>query len=370
VLRTWIVLVLAAGVAVAAIVDGVRAGGSQTAAAKPAEQHRVRGDDQLVGPDIPPAGGLPGTLVLTSGQGCRVQTIVFAGPQASKPGVETSCGVWPSPSGGYAAVSTSRSPGGRQPAFALSLVRLSDPPSLVRQLGVAAAEPVWTPSGDEVAFCTPPGFTLVVNVAQETSHGVPGCHPRYTPDGRLLTVPAGPRSNALMRDGQVLLDAASLAHELPGADGTNVDVLDYDQRRDGVLAVTVTQDGRLRDVAALELWRDRQPLGSFLLSSGAGASGERVGQLVRFSPDGQELAIGPRTSRGGDPVTFFDLRLRKVSLEVDAQTGFAWSPDSAWLAVAQGDGVAFYSRTAGDAVYHLPVTAGGLGWVASPPGSG
>jgi len=365
VLRTWIVLAVAAGVAIAATVDGVLNGAATAAKAPP--KHRTREGDQLVGPDVPAAGGLPGTLVLTSGTNCRIETIVFAGPQISKPGARTACRVWASPSGRYAVVSTSESPGGSD-AVDLSLIRLDDPSKVARQLGTAIGEPSWAPSGNMLTFCTPKGFSLTENLVLGNTAQSPGCRPRYTADGHLLTVPPGDRPDVLLRDGDVLLSTTELARGLPDADLAAIEVLDYGERADGILAVTVAQEASGVGTAALELWRNRKLLGSFLLRGGAGPYGAPPGNLVRFSPDGQELAVGSQTPEGDDPVTFFDLRLRTVSLQLDTQNGFAWSPDSAWLAVARGDNVAFYSRASGDPVYRLPVVAESLGW--APRASG
>jgi hypothetical protein len=366
-LRTWIAVLVVAGVAVAAIVDGVRSGGGRSA--KPQPVHKIAGDDELVGPEVPPAGGLPGTLVLARRDGCRVQTIAFAGPEASQPGVRTTCGLWASPAGGYAVVSTSRRLS-KAAIASISLIRLDDPPVVVRRLGRALGEPSWAPDGKEVAWCTLAGTSLIQNVQTAAVKEYPGCRPRFTPDGHLLLVPAGEIPQELWRDGSVFLDARALASGLPGADPAQIGVLDYDQAPDGTLAVTVMQSGPTGNVAALELWHGTNLLGSFLLPSGSGPRGERIGQLVRLSPDGKELAIGPRTPEGHDPLTFFDLRLRKVSLSVDAQSGFAWSPDGAWLAVADGTDVAFYSQNGGDAVYRLPLAVNGLSWVAGGSATG
>jgi hypothetical protein len=60
------------------------------------------------------------------------------------------------------------------------------------------------------------------------------------------------------------------------------------------------------------------------------------------------------------------MRLRRPSLELSYQRGFAWSPDGQWLAVALEDEIVIYSTNSSQEVYRLPLAAAALGWTAAP----
>jgi hypothetical protein len=361
-----VVLALTA-LAVAATVDAVRGlggteagpenGGLQSAA----EADLGGGARLLSGPEVPPAGALPGGLLITTADGCKLRVVDFGESSVGGAGLETGCAVWVSPGAAFAAVvlPARRADGGTVPGD-LGLVRLGKTPELVRELGALDGEVSWSRDGTRLAWCTPKGETIVHSVEDGLDRHVPGCGPRFVPDGSLLTAEAGP-DGRLLRDGEVVLDQRDLRSGFdPGVD-RGLEVLSWDESPDGLLAVAVLRLEAPGSRAVLELWQDGELLASVALPSRLGGERRRFGELVRFSPSGAVLAVGP-AARSSE-VVFVDLRLREPTLQIDDQRGFAWSPDGAWLAVALDDGIAVYSPNADKPVYRIPVRAAALDWL-------
>jgi hypothetical protein len=362
------VLLGVAAIAVAATVDAVRGGAEATDEAtetREADDEEARGDEALVGPDSPAPGALPGRLVFTTADGCRLQVVDLASLSLGELGPTTTCAIWAAPAGGLAAVVAAHSLADPD-AGRFSLVRIDDPPELVRRLGELDGEPSWSHDGQQLAWCTPAGETIVLAVPDGPEERFAGCGPRFAPGGSLLTTSAEELNGALLRNGEVELDTQALLSGWEDRTSFDIDVLAYDESPDGLVAVTVLKLDPLGSVAMLELWQDGGLVGAVELPSTSGHGQFRFGEYLRFSPNGTMLAVGA-TARTGR-IAFIDLRLRRPSLDIENQRGFAWSPDSAWLAVALEHEIAIYSANGTEPAYRLPVEASALAWVTQRAG--
>lgn len=368
-MRTWALLLAVAAIAVAAAVDTIRSDSTEAASGiSGPETEAVPRDEELTGPDTPPGGALPGLLVVVTGDGCRLRIIDLAGPTLGAEGPRTDCGLWLPPDGALAAVSQPWVPGTPSPYSGIALARLTDPPEHVRDVGLAAGEVTWSPDATQLALCGTRSRTVVYEAAGGAENEVVGCGPRFVPDGSLLTSPARVFGDQLFRDGEVELDALDLLRGFDASAAGDLDVLAYDETEDGLLVVSVLRFEPLGSRTVLELWQDGAMLAGVELPRRFGVGSRRFGEYLRFSPTGTSLAVGPSAAR--DSMTFVDMRLRRPSLELSYQRGFAWSPDGQWLAVALDDEIVIYSTNSSEAVYRLPLAAAALGWTAGSGAEG
>lgn len=355
---TGLVVLAVAAIAIAATVDAVRrdpgrAGGAELASEAP------DGDggpgERLTGPDLPPPGALEGMLVFADRDvGCRLTMLSLSTLRPAPTSLETGCRLWASPSGRLAVIAL---PEKGQP---LALVRFRPRAEVLSELGEVLGDPSWSPDGARVAWCGgQEGQLFSVTIAtpvESRRETLPGCAPRFAADGSLL-VRSLAGSELWNGSGEVELSADDLLLGLDDGLGQDPEILGYDKSPDGTLAVTAAIRGSA-DTTVLELWQ----AGTLEVSVPV-RGGQGMGQLLRFSPDGTVFAIGPPPDPTGGPVTFVDLRLRRPTLEVTAPGGFAWSPEGAWLAVAEEGEVVIYSRDSDQPVYRLPISARGLSWV-------
>jgi hypothetical protein len=339
------------GLAVVAALDALSGGGATAPAEKPVADAR---GEPLGGPLVPPPGLLEGSLALVAGEGCELATLDLATAVLRESGT-ASCDLWAAPHGELALVSAAR----RGSRYELWLAHLGENPVLLKRLGLARGEPSWSNDGARAAWCTPAGETRVVDLHAGTEHAVRGCSPRLAPDGSVLTRPDRAVSSAVLRDGRVLLDEHDLARGF-AVPPEWVDVLGVDENSSGLLAVAVASIGRDRFEVVLELWQgdslvDSRPLRAHFVP-GVGA----FGGLLRFSPAGDELAIGfPRPAVG---LMVLDLRSGRVVRDLSPARGFAWSPDGLWLAVATRDVILIAGAIREDTVFALPLAATALAW--------
>jgi hypothetical protein len=355
--RNLLIPIAVAAIAVAATVDAVRGGSNAPAPPPSTAAPSTTEEGGLEGPNVPPAGALEGTLVVATTDGCRLQTVAFDDSKLGQPGPETACALWASPSGNLAVVATD----GSSSAHTIALTRLGDPPELLATLGTAREEVVWSPDGARIAWCTPSGDSVVHSLGSGRQARRPGCDPRFGPDGALLTRPERARTAELWKDGSVLFDELDLARGFTNGSTGRIDLLGYDVGSGGLLAIAVSRVGALGSDAVLELWRADVLEQAVELPAVRGPNGEWLGEFVRFSPSGNEVAIS--FSRSSGQIGIFDLRSGEAS--VHEQRAFAWSPDGAWLALATENEIDVYGAVRSEPVYTLPLRASGLGW--APP---
>jgi hypothetical protein len=390
VLRSLLVIGLVVAVGAAAVVNAVLGGDSHEAA-----RGDGAGGSALAGPDLPQPGALAGSLLFAS-DGCRLQMLDLAAVSLVPTVLETSCSFWPSPTGEQAVVTLPGAPADE--AHDVWLARLGGGGELVRRLGTANGDAAWSPAGDRLAWCGEDGSTVVAAADGTLLARVPGCRPRFTPEGRLLTAVDEAGERQLLSDGETLLAEDQLRRPLPPAAGP-IQALGFDQRDDGLLAVVVAagqrslgdalprgrvqpgpfgrgtyrvlSDGESQSFVALdvgfvprvvlELWRGGMLEQSVSLRGLAYPFGNlRFGEVVRFSPGGRELAVGAYGV--GVPLMLLDSETLEPVLRPVVQDGFAWSPDGAWFALAGQGKIQVAGAVRSTPAYVLPIGAATLSW--------
>ena len=225
---------------------------------------------------------------------------------------------------------------------------------MLRELGLTTdVAPSWSADGSSVAWCEPDGNSTVLRLSSGTASHVHGCQPVFA-GSSLVTRPDEAIVRTLYRDGKTLLDESDLRRGFPAAGNEPVGVGGYDARADDLIALAVYGASEL---APIELWRGDQyiaSLGRLPLTSLT---------LVRFSPNGDELAV---TKTGdGDNLALYLIDVRSgmtTQVPLTDQRAFAWSPDGEWFAISSGDEIAIYGHTRSAPVYILPVGATALAW--------
>ena len=321
------------------------------------------------GPDVPAPGSLEGQLVFADASTCRVaaldlKTLSLAEDERS------SCRLWPSGTSDAAVLVADAN----QNDAGLYGIELGDVPGGREEasdavLGTAVGEVSWSQDGRWLAWCEPSGTASVISLTSGASRTVEGCAPVVADGGSVLTKVARVPADRLLRDGRVVLDREAMLGELGDSRLTQIDVLGFDVRADGLIAVAV--EGRGPDTGptkTVQLWLDGRLIGSLELDvqdSVPGMYGHgRFGGLVRFSPDGRELAVSSSHLAGnaGDyPLVLIDIRSRRVVAKL-RQHGFAWSPDGGWLAYAEGDRITVAASVRTEATYVIPIAVTDLAW--------
>ena len=354
ILGTWLVVGALVVVGLAAALDALRRGPSAPAT--------VHSDEptQLTGRLVPDAGTLSGSLVFSSLAGCQPQVMRLDTLTLESAGPSLDCGLWVSPRGDLAAVSLGSALGLR--GSRVALLELAQEPKLIEPLGVVRGEPSWSADGERLAWCTPEGTSVALVVQTGRRQWVAGCHPRFAADGSVLTRPDSPLAPTLLRDGEVLLGAEELALGFPTDGEGPPDLVGYDARPDGLLAVVAVrfESGRLPR-RLLQLWRGRRLEGAIPLPEvGLPAGYGRLGEHVEFGPSGREVAVA--FPGAGKPMVIVDLETRAVAVGPTSQHGFAWSPDGTWLALSTGEEIRLLGPERGDPAYVLPVGAAAIAW--------
>ena len=168
--------------------------------------------------------------------------------------------------------------------------------------------------------------------------------------------------------GDAFLDARDLALGFtPGTTG-DVRVAGFAKRPDGLAAVVAigyrAGEGGMPSELVLELWRRGRLEAAVQLPSAVDPGGvANLGSVVRFSPDGAEVAVSALGERA--PLVLYDVRSLALVLGPTGQHGFAWSPDGAWFALAREEGIAVHGAERSSPAYVFPVAADALAWRAS-----
>ncbi len=396
-IRSLLVIGIVLAVGIAAVVNGVFGGEEDTAGARAPAAALAEGT-LLEGPDMPPPGALPGRLLFAS-DGCKFHRLELPTGALVPTALSTGCSFWPSPDGARAVVVLDDA--AAEQGYDAWLAQLGVGPRLVRRLGTARGDVAWSATGDRLAWCSEDGTTVVAGSDGQELARVPGCRPRFTADGRLLTTVNEPDRRELLVDGAVLLDEEALRQPLPPAAGT-IQTLGYDQRDDGLLAVVVAAGPQtLADLVSeatrqpgpfgqdsgdqpsaesglgqagvdlvpipsmprvvLELWREGRLEQAVSLRGLAYPFGNlRFGEIVRFSPGGRELAVGAYGL--GVPLMLLDSATLDPVLRPVIQDGFAWSPDGAWFAVSGSGEIRIAGAVRSTPSYVLPIGAATLAW--------
>jgi hypothetical protein len=86
----------------------------------------------------------------------------------------------------------------------------------------------------------------------------------------------------------------------------------------------------------------------------------RFGDLVAFSPAGNEVAVG--AGRAGTQLVVIDVRSGRAALPPTSLLDYDWSPDGAWLALVSGEEIVVSGPVRDEPVFRLPVSARAIAW--------
>jgi hypothetical protein len=357
-MRTWLVVGAVAVVLAVAAADALRdaTGHRPDARADPGATHAPGESD----PGLPPPGALPGRVYFERLDDCALEALDLASMKRVPGLLETRCGLWISPDGASAIVALDRPM--RLASREIWFARLGASPVLVRRIGRAAGGVSWSPDGARVAWCRSDGQTVALSLRDRRREHIPGCRPVFAEDGSVLTRPDAPLTGRLLRDGELLLDEAELERGFDRSRPGIIDVLGYEMRADGLLAVAVVRFSGAAPEVVLELWRGKTLEASIplpLLGSPAGSG--RFGEVVRFSPSGGEVAVA--FPGAGVRLVLVDVVTGRLVLPPTSQHGTAWSPDGVWFALSTGEEILVYGPGRSAPVYRLPLGAWTIAWV-------
>jgi hypothetical protein len=353
-LATALVLAAVGVVAVAALWDSFGDSGSSAPAAGEARARTLRGGI------LPRPGELQGTLVFVSLADCRPQLLRFGTLTLGPAGPPVDCGLWVPPAGETGAISLEPALGFR--GSRIALLQLTEPLLVSDELAVARGEPSWSDDGDALAWCAEDGNTVVYLPQPRRRERVTGCRPTITPDGSVLTRSASPLASTLLEDGEPLLRRKDFLEGFPADSDGPLDVVGFDQREDGLLAVVAVRfEAGRRPRRVLQLWDGSHLEESILLPELTLPAGTgRLGDRVEFGPTGREVAVAYRGA--GKQMALVDLDRGEVVVEPRNQHGFAWSPDGRWLAISTGEEIRIHGPNRGAPVYVIPVGAAAIAW--------
>ncbi|MBD0290563.1 MAG: PD40 domain-containing protein [Thermoleophilia bacterium] len=298
-----------------------------------------------------PATRAPGSVVFVDGAGCRLrQVVASSGSELPLPPVETACRIWAPRRGVRIAY---RLPGIVGEAVAFQFLDLNHPRQRLGGWRALYGSIAWSPDGQRAAWCAGPTFGFDHELGGRLTE-VEGCPREYGRDGTVLVV-----------SGSRILGGHRLLVETGGRIGA------LHRGSDGSLAALV--DDRIEVFRGSRLVRERR------LRPGAGSP------LV-FSPDNcAVLAFRDGTAalldlgcfRGRDavvtvsPDNCVDRSSAVTSLcarypvpRAFAGHAGAWSPDGRWIALAEGDAIAFHRVVGRYAAVRWRVSAADLAWLA------
>ena len=249
----------------------------------------------------------------------------------------------------------------------MALVELDGRPTVGEAFGFSVGIGAWSLDGAALAWCEKSDATHVVALGSDSSTLVPGCDPRFSDEGRLLTRNLGPPSRTLYRSGEIYIDEALIEAVLPEATGSLVRIVGYDVGASGLVALLVSVAGAVDLAHVLQLWRERTLESSIVVEAStrdalgpvAADLGGTADRVVRLSPDEREVITGPVVA--GAELLLIDLHThRRTTLE--PQFGFDWSPDGVWLALSTSEEVLVLGAERTQPIFRLPISANALAW--------
>ncbi len=346
--------IVAAVVALAgfALVDALRGPRSPTSPRSPTVETTTAARDAVTGRERFRATRAPGSLVFLEGEKCRLRRVVASsGSELPLPPVETACRIWAPRRGVRIAY---RLPGLVGEAVAFQFFDLNHPRRRLAGFRALFGVVAWSPDGQRAAWCAGPTLGFDYELGGRLDE-VAGCPREYAPDGTVLVV-AGNRIVA--GDRTVVAAGGPIGALHRGSDGS-LAALAGDR-------IEVFRQGRLV--------RERR------------LRSQAIGAPLAFSPDncavlafrpGLVALIDLGCFRGRDAVVTVSpdncvdraVAMNSRCARYPAPHAFrghaaAWSPDGRWVAVAEGDAIAFHRVVGRYSVVRWPVVAADLAWLA------
>lgn len=309
-----------AGVAVADSVRGGDEGAEPAAATSTTDTLSV--DDPFATLRGVPVGG---SIVLLDDDGCALRQIVVSGGQELPlPRIETGCELWAAPRGGLVAYALD-GPWDAAPFRPFRIVDLSHPDEPLGTYQTFTGV-MWSADGRYASWCHDPerGFDLSVRT-QDEPRALRGCPVGHAPGER----PAFARGPRLVTGGEIVLAASA-------------EILRATFNRDG--SVTAFQSDGL-----IARYRDGETAGRIRAPETTGAPA--------LSADGCDLAF---------PVAPASVVIGSLCRGIEGTfdgSAAAWSPDGQWVAVADGDEIAFHHLAGTFETIRWPIGARALAWV-------
>jgi hypothetical protein len=275
-----------------------------------------------------PQGILRGTLTFTDARSCAIRVIGLAGgrerPVANFAG---DCSLWTPQLGTRLAYGLGESsPDGFHP---FRIADLGLPNADLGGYRALFGVVIWSTDGQRVAWCgrNRTGFDLEIG---GPSRRLPRCPVAYTPDNRI----AYAVGNEVLVENRVVYRApGGVTYVHFGSDGSLVVVVDGDRIE------RIAPDGtRVFEANLAPEYQGRTPI---LRSDNCGALFRMNGGFVHLFDLGCTARLPGRTFQGTDA---------------------AWSPDGAWIALAQATSIAFQRVNGTRPQIHWPAHAVELAW--------
>jgi hypothetical protein len=347
-LATGAILVVAAGVVIAAIVASIATDRPATPAAAPARSpspvtRPAAGDVRDLPP--PPPGALSGSFLLIS-PGCTVQRYDLRTRQGRPVTGVGTCEGWFSPSGSKAVVVEEPYAGPHSPLLRLDMTT-GAPARMGLETGTGYQGPPATADDGSALSCTDAGLTI------EEASGRRATHHELCPATVL-----GSRMVALSADERSIIDART---------GQRLYPFDHPNRRgDAYFAgLVASPDGRRLGVVAFNNTAGLSQLTRIDTHTGRSRPPVPLAVFNRYirlslSNDGQLLAV---LNEGGWEVWNLDRGRQFHRVGGEAVEDVAFSPDSRLIAVATKLGVVIMDGPTLAPRYLLPVLAHRLAWI-------
>jgi hypothetical protein len=314
-----VAVVLLAGFAVA---DALRTRAEQAEPTTSATTPTRRGPNpQAEAPSGWPQGLLPGTLVLTNAEDCRVRVIGLAGGRERPIGtVLGDCRLWAAPVSQRIAYGTGSN--------SFRFIDLIDTDRGLGEFDGPLGSVLWTLDGQRAAWCPAQETGFEIEVGDLQPRPLRRCPAALAPDGQ----PAFAIGSRILVGSRTVLRAGGpITFARWGVDGSLAVVVDGKrlERYEG---------GRL--TGAIEIPDLQRSSNDPVLSPDNCAAAVEVQGAIRVGSVGCSAFPGR---------TYFG-------------TAVAWSPDGRWVAVAEGGRIEFHQVVGGDRNLAYPAPAVELAW--------